>query len=119
MNISKLHDAIKMVCPIHGVDENGKISFKDEATEAEKAAAQSIVDNWIDVPDPIKITKLEFKNRLVTLNKYTESKAMLSTLSEDKKEDWELASCVLSDNADIIALMTALNINSNEIFIKK
>ena len=52
INIEKLDSEIKKVCPIHGVDSEGKISFKDEATVSEKEAAANVVANFNDVPTP-------------------------------------------------------------------
>lgn len=44
MNIAKLHALVQAVCPITGVDSEGRISFAEDATTAQKAAAQSVVD---------------------------------------------------------------------------
>lgn len=46
MKIRYLDAAIQAVCPIHGVDSNGIISFKGEATVEQRAAAQALVDLW-------------------------------------------------------------------------
>lgn len=46
MNISLLDSAIKKVCPIHGVNSDKEISFKDEATNAQKILAKKIADEW-------------------------------------------------------------------------
>lgn len=68
MNLSKLHSAIAAVCPIHGVsvgDVNDKntwvVSFKDEATSEQKAAAQSVINNMdtINLSKAEKLTALE------------------------------------------------------------
>ena len=116
MNIEKLHAAIAAICPIDGLDSSGKIYFKSEATEAQKEAAQAIFANWQDVPEAIELTKLEFKKRLTAAGKYADAKAILDSLPEDKLEDWQLASCVASDNADIVAVLSALGIESETIF---
>lgn len=44
MRIEALDAAIKAVCPIDGVDSNGGISFKPEATDEQRAAARAIMD---------------------------------------------------------------------------
>lgn len=44
--IRALDIAIKAVCPIHGVNSNRVISFKDEATFQQKSTAQAIADGW-------------------------------------------------------------------------
>lgn len=44
MKIWELDEAIKVVCPIDGVNWNKVIWFKPEATEDQRAAAQAIAD---------------------------------------------------------------------------
>ena len=72
MQLNKLHNAIEAVCPLHGIsirDASDKttwsISFKDEATAEERAAAQAVIDAaelsiW---NDPITVSSYEFLNR--------------------------------------------------------
>ena len=72
MDLNKLHNAIAAVCPIHGVsigDTSDKttwsISFKDEAADDEKIAAQAVIDT-ADLPilnDPVTVSSYEFLNR--------------------------------------------------------
>ena len=52
MNILELHLAIDAVAPIESVDNTGRIVFKLEATEEQRAAAQAIFDNWVDPTPP-------------------------------------------------------------------
>lgn len=47
MKIEKLDKIIKKVAPIHGVNSDGVISFKDEATVEEIAVANSIVSAFM------------------------------------------------------------------------
>ena len=51
-HIEKLDAEIKLVCPIDGVNSNGKISFKNEATTTEREAAFYVVANFVDVKLP-------------------------------------------------------------------
>jgi len=51
-NIEKLDAEIKLVCRIDGVNSNGKISFKNGATTAERDAAAYVVANFVDVKPP-------------------------------------------------------------------
>lgn len=48
--VAHLDQAVKKVCPIHGVarlrEGTVRIDFKDEATPAQRAAAQAVVDAW-------------------------------------------------------------------------
>lgn len=46
MNVLNLHNVIAAVCPIHGVDSNGEISFRDEATPEQRLAAMNAVANY-------------------------------------------------------------------------
>ena len=52
MNVRNLHIAISSVCPVEGVSSNGRIDFLPEATEEQRAAAQAILDNWVDPTPP-------------------------------------------------------------------
>lgn len=42
----QLHEKMAEVCPIHGIDSTGRIDFKDEATPAQRAAAEALVKQW-------------------------------------------------------------------------
>lgn len=44
--LADLHMAIAAVCPIDGVDGDGTIWFRPEATEQQKSAAQAIAAGW-------------------------------------------------------------------------
>ena len=44
MNLYQIDEAIKAVCPIDGINSEGVIWFKPEATDEQKAAAQAIMD---------------------------------------------------------------------------
>lgn len=44
MNIAELHTLIAAVCPIDGINSEGVIWFKAEATEGQQAAAQAVMD---------------------------------------------------------------------------
>lgn len=44
MNLFQLTMAAAAVCPIHGVNSDKVISFKDEATEAQRAEARRVAD---------------------------------------------------------------------------
>lgn len=60
MNAKKLHISIAAVCPIDGVNSNRVITFKPEATELQKQAAQAIADSWdFDSITPADIAEVE------------------------------------------------------------
>lgn len=62
----KLDAAIKAVCPIHGVSigrkddkQTWRIDFKDEATAPQRAAAQQVLDTFVDNPAAENIVGME------------------------------------------------------------
>ncbi len=44
MTIDALDQLIKTVCPIDGINSNGVLWFKPDATDEQKAAAQALMD---------------------------------------------------------------------------
>jgi hypothetical protein len=44
MKIHELNDMIQEVCPIDGINSDGVIWFKPEATDEQKVAAQALMD---------------------------------------------------------------------------
>ena len=52
MKITLLSRKLAEVAPIDGVSESGVIWFQDAATDEQRAAAQEILDNWVDPPEP-------------------------------------------------------------------
>jgi len=54
--LTDLHNKLQTVAPIDGVADLGnghyRIDFADSATEAERDAAQTIADSWVDPPTP-------------------------------------------------------------------
>jgi hypothetical protein len=44
--LADLHRAIAAVCPIDGVESNGVIWFRPEATDEQRTAAHAIVASW-------------------------------------------------------------------------
>ena len=44
MKIDELDTLIKSVCPIHGINSNGVIWYKDDATEEQKLQAQDLMN---------------------------------------------------------------------------
>lgn len=47
MKLYELNDMIAAVCPIHGINTNGAVFYKPEATPQQKAVAQTVFDaNW-------------------------------------------------------------------------
>jgi len=44
MKLCELNDMIALVCPITGINSDGVICFKPEATEEQKAAAQAMMN---------------------------------------------------------------------------
>lgn len=65
--LSNLHDAVAKVCPIDGVrqlaDNTYEIMFRDDATSEQRAAAQQIVNNWVEPPERRLVWSLDFLDR--------------------------------------------------------
>lgn len=65
--LADVDKAVRQVCPIEGVTLllNGgyTIHFEQSATIAQKIAAQTIVDNWVDPPEPRLVWALDFLDR--------------------------------------------------------
>lgn len=65
--LTKIHLAIESVCPIQGVsffgDSKYEIQFDESATNEQRIAAQSIVDSWVEPPEPRLIYALDFLDR--------------------------------------------------------
>lgn len=107
MNIAKLHSAIETVCPIDGVNSDGRIDFKLEATEAQKEAARELLTNWQDVPEEKKWTPYEFRN----LFTQTERIGILSSTDPMVKDLWSgfsTAQEILADHPETVAGMAYL-----------
>lgn len=47
MKLHELDELIKAVCPISGINSDGVIWFLPEATPAQKAAAQALMDEHL------------------------------------------------------------------------
>lgn len=47
MKISDIHLQISLICPINGVNSNGEIDFKEEATAPERDSARDLIDQLI------------------------------------------------------------------------
>jgi hypothetical protein len=65
--LADVDQAVRQVCPIEGVTLllNGgyTIHFEQSATTAQKIAAQAVVDNWVEPPEPRLVWALDFLDR--------------------------------------------------------
>lgn len=68
MRVLKLHNAIAAVCPIDGINigreedrSTWSASFKAEATEEQRAAAQAVIDAFNPTPDPVELRAERYK----------------------------------------------------------
>ena len=65
--LADVDQAVRQVCPIEGVTLllNGgyTIHFEQSATTAQKIAAQTIVDTWVEPPEPRLVWALDFLDR--------------------------------------------------------
>ena len=51
MKLYELDTLIRAVSPIDGINSNGVIWFKPEATDEQRAAAQALMEQHISTPD--------------------------------------------------------------------
>lgn len=72
MRIEKLHAAIAEICPIHGVNSNREISFKDEASPSQIEAAKLLAASWEDGGDLI-VQQIEAIERSITPRRIREA----------------------------------------------
>lgn len=71
MNLLKLHETIKKICPgIVSVRESGVFDYTEDTTDAQKIAAQTVFDNWVDIPER-KISCLQFWRKLTEIEQTT------------------------------------------------
>jgi hypothetical protein len=67
LNIANIDIAVRAVCPILSIrlvgDDSVSIVFDGDPTEEQRAAAQAIVDNWVDPPPPRLVWSLDFMDR--------------------------------------------------------
>lgn len=65
--LADLHNAVSVVCPIVSVrqyaDGHYELVFAEGVTDQQKQAAQTIVDTWVDPPEPRLVYSLEFLDR--------------------------------------------------------
>lgn len=65
--LADLHEAIAKICPIDGIAKLSgsfyEIAFRDEATPEQRAAAQHIVDSWVEPPERRLVWALDFLDR--------------------------------------------------------
>lgn len=127
MNLEKLHNLIKLVCPIHGIsigDATDRatwiISFKDEAADDEKATAQAVIDDAdFSILDDAKfITKVTAYNRIE--EKYGEDKLndifdILDNLDRKNRRIYDDAQDIDCGNALVISMMQSIGINPEDI----
>ena len=123
MNLEKLKKAIAAVCPIAEIcigKEDDKSTWTFTATEAataeQIAAAQAVIDN-ADVSildDIVYIPKLTIVDRLIVLGKLSDALAALNA-DATKKARWDAATEIASDDADVIAVLTAIGVEPNTV----
>lgn len=65
--LTNIHKAVELVCPIQGIslfqDGHYEIQFGAASTEEQRAAAQKIVDEWVEPAQPRLIWSLDFMDR--------------------------------------------------------
>lgn len=91
--LSNLSESVSKVCPIDGIADLGngqfRIDYKEEATEAQKQAAQVVISEW-----PLESAKL---NKLSNIN---------SEWSQVISNGWDSGQGKLGLGADDVALLS-------------
>lgn len=116
-NLANLDAAIRAVCSIHGVNTDRVISFKDEATEKQRAAAQSIADAWdFDAPDvPLVVTMRQARLALLQTGMLASVNSAVAAADEATKITWEFSSEVQRGHPFVATLAAALNLTEAQL----
>lgn len=119
MNPDKLHNAIEAVAPIYGISigsESDKTTwkpdYKPEATEAEKAAAQAVIDAAdLSILADIKyISKLAVVDRLEAIGERETVKAALAQ-NPYMLDRWDAATEISIADEQVRNLLTSCGID--------
>lgn len=118
MSIAKLNAAISAVYQIHGVNSERVISFKDEATQEQRAAAQEIADGWnfdeIDRP-VISCSPWQIRKALNQLGLRQQVEEAISASADmTLKDGWEFAIEFRSDDLFVLAMGASIGMNDEQ-----
>lgn len=84
---------------------------KEERIEALTPEEQTA--RYVPAPDiPATVTKLQLKKALQNIDKWSDMKTALKTLTEDEQEDWELAVEVARADPLVAQIGAALGLDS-------
>ena len=113
MNRASLHEAVAAAAPIEGV-RVGKpadratwsIDFRDEATDAERAAAQAAMDAWSEPAERRKVLKSVIIARLTD----QQLEAALAAMTTRQKERWRAPAhpSIYADDPEAVELVRAV-----------
>lgn len=112
MDIAELDQAIRLICPIHGISvptpterETWRICFRDEATPEQTAAALEILAIF-DTSSRRKVAKSVIISRLS--NEQIEN--ALAVMNAKQAERWRAPDqpAVYADDEDVVAVLTAI-----------
>lgn len=65
MKLAEINSLVEAVCPIHGINSNGDISFKDEATASQKSAAKKMLEDnmsLLGMDSPTDVLRQQIKD---------------------------------------------------------
>mgnify|MGYP006285834319 CR=1 FL=1 len=88
MVLSDLHGLISKVCPIDGIADLGngqfRIDYKEEATDSQKQAAQTVVNEWpLESAKIDKLDKIDKEWQQVLSNGWNSGQGVLGISAED------------------------------------
>jgi len=83
MKLYELHNLAAAVCPIDGINSNGVIHFKPEATDEQKATAQSLMDANLPVVSDIPTHTEAIDAQILALEKLAIEQGLIRTIIDD------------------------------------
>jgi hypothetical protein len=113
MNIAALHFAIAKVAPIDGVSSDGTISFRNEATQAQRAAAETILSAWDwnapDVPPTVTLLQLRKALRAANATHIGQINSAVNSASDDVKDAWQYGGAINRNDEIVGVIATKLS----------
>lgn len=124
MQIARLHAAIEAAAPIDGVSvglwhdrSTWRISFTEEATEAQRDAAQAVLEAFDpDAPVvPQSVAPYQARRALNAAGLREAAEAAIAGASQDVRDAWEYALVIERESSFIAAIGGALGLTDQQV----
>lgn len=125
MNIIQLHDKIAAVAPIYGVSigsptdkSTWRIDYMDEATDAQKEAAQAVVgafDPTTSVSVPLTVSSMQAKVALLRSGLLDQVNTWVASQSIETQLIWSSTPSFNRDSTLLNNAATAFNLTSDQV----